>query len=376
MSTKKEKGINKYNNSVTMNAGKVGTVRYYTKGGVTYTRSTTVSKKSTTRSLAQYAVKCRMANISHCWQALKDFIKGGFASADGVRSDFNIFNQLSFQSTPVYMTKELAQSGAAVSAPYAISEGPLVPITYEFDSDGNLVSNIACGISIGASTTVGEFTAEIIKNTGWQKNDMLSIVFLMQGGDADYPNVSASAEHLQLSENSSLLVKDLMPSVSVVNGKIALAGLDGGSAGFVHSRKSSNGRKCSTQFLASANDLLDNFTGDEALETAAESYGGISDDAYYYGGNEGDSPTPPSDKKTITVNVADYCMAMGKVQINDGPMDNTEKSLEVEPGTQVTIKAAPVSGYQFCNWSDGDSNATRTVTVNDDCEFTAEFEES
>ena len=76
------------------------------------------------------------------------------------------------------------------------------------------------------------------------------------------------------------------------------------------------------------------------------------------------------------MNVADYCSTMGKVQINDGPMDNTEKSLEVEPGTQVTIKAAPVSGYQFCNWSDGDSNATRTITVNDDCEFTAEFEES
>lgn len=83
-----------------------------------------------------------------------------------------------------------------------------------------------------------------------------------------------------------------------------------------------------------------------------------------------------SQQKTITVNVADYCSTMGKVQINDGPMDNTEKTLDVNPGTTVTIKASPVAGYQFCNWSDGDSNATRTITVSDDCEYTAEFEES
>jgi uncharacterized repeat protein (TIGR02543 family) len=44
-------------------------------------------------------------------------------------------------------------------------------------------------------------------------------------------------------------------------------------------------------------------------------------------------------------------------------------------GSQITIKATPRSGYIFVKWSDGDTNATRTVTVREAITYTAIFAE-
>lgn len=43
--------------------------------------------------------------------------------------------------------------------------------------------------------------------------------------------------------------------------------------------------------------------------------------------------------------------------------------------TKVTIKATANSGYHFVKWSDGNTNATRTVTVTKDATYTATFEQ-
>lgn len=45
----------------------------------------------------------------------------------------------------------------------------------------------------------------------------------------------------------------------------------------------------------------------------------------------------------------------------------------VKEGTKKTVEATPSDGYRFVSWSDGDTNATRTVTVNDDMTLTATF---
>ena len=43
-------------------------------------------------------------------------------------------------------------------------------------------------------------------------------------------------------------------------------------------------------------------------------------------------------------------------------------------GSQATVTATPNSGYQFKQWSDGNTSATRSVTVNADMTLTATFE--
>lgn len=46
-----------------------------------------------------------------------------------------------------------------------------------------------------------------------------------------------------------------------------------------------------------------------------------------------------------------------------------------EVGSKVTIQATPVSGYQFAQWNDGDTSATREITVTGDAVYTAQFKE-
>ena len=46
---------------------------------------------------------------------------------------------------------------------------------------------------------------------------------------------------------------------------------------------------------------------------------------------------------------------------------------QYEAGTAASIQATANSGYTFTRWSDGDTNATRSVTVHNDLTLTAEF---
>jgi hypothetical protein len=46
---------------------------------------------------------------------------------------------------------------------------------------------------------------------------------------------------------------------------------------------------------------------------------------------------------------------------------------EYEHGTEVTLTVTPNEGYHFVKWSDGETNATRTIKVTADVTLTAEF---
>ena len=47
-----------------------------------------------------------------------------------------------------------------------------------------------------------------------------------------------------------------------------------------------------------------------------------------------------------------------------------------ESGTMATLTATPNSGYKFTKWSDGNTSASRTVTVTADASYTAQFEKT
>ncbi len=67
---------------------------------------------------------------------------------------------------------------------------------------------------------------------------------------------------------------------------------------------------------------------------------------------------------TLTVALAEGCEEMGEVS----------GSGSYEYGTVVTLTATAHEGYKFMQWSDGDTNATRTIIVEGDMTLTATFE--
>lgn len=67
---------------------------------------------------------------------------------------------------------------------------------------------------------------------------------------------------------------------------------------------------------------------------------------------------------TLTVALAEGCEGMGEVS----------GSGNYEYGSEVTLTATANEGYKFMQWSDGDTNATRTIIVEGDMTLTATFE--
>ena len=67
---------------------------------------------------------------------------------------------------------------------------------------------------------------------------------------------------------------------------------------------------------------------------------------------------------TLTVALAEGCEGMGEVS----------GSGSYEYGTVVTLTAIAHEGYKFMQWSDGDTNATRTIIVEGEVTLTATFE--
>ena len=82
-------------------------------------------------------------------------------------------------------------------------------------------------------------------------------------------------------------------------------------------------------------------------------------------GNQGGSS---SSNVTISLNA----VGNGKVSI-DGGTAGISKSKSVAPGTSVAILATPDSGATFTQWSDGNTEASRNVTVNAAMSLTATF---
>ena len=60
------------------------------------------------------------------------------------------------------------------------------------------------------------------------------------------------------------------------------------------------------------------------------------------------------------------------VTAGDGGSVSSEGG-EYNEGTQVTVIATPNDGYEFAGWSDGESNATRTIILNSDTNISASF---
>ena len=75
----------------------------------------------------------------------------------------------------------------------------------------------------------------------------------------------------------------------------------------------------------------------------------------------GDSQPQPSGKKTLAIMVTP---TEGGSVTGAGTYD---------AGTEVEVKATPNEGYEFVDWEDGETFASRTVTVNEDMTLMATF---
>jgi hypothetical protein len=103
---------------------------------------------------------------------------------------------------------------------------------------------------------------------------------------------------------------------------------------------------------------------------AREALGGNDDPDFENGANGGASSNSGSGTETVRLTVS--AGSGGRVKIGDGEYD-AGANTDVAPGTSVSISAQPNAGYSFSQWSDGNTSASRSVTVSEAMTLTASF---
>ena len=90
------------------------------------------------------------------------------------------------------------------------------------------------------------------------------------------------------------------------------------------------------------------------------------------GSNGSNSSNGSRGSSSETVRLAVSAGQGGQVKIGDGAF-GAGSNIDVAAGTSVSIAAQASEGYTFSQWSDGNTNASRNVTVNSAMTLTASF---
>lgn len=269
--------------------GNVGSMNFRRKDGeiVAAQRATTNSSKGDGASYAQRLHRVRIANIANIYRAIALIEKRGWENKGANQSDFNMISKFNLANSPVFLTKQEAELGAAVVAPYAVSRGSLAPTNGRYT--GGTIFNFGLSIGEGAidwdTITIPDFSARIIENNkGWEYGDKLSACVCHQitrtVSGVTVPQVEVVYLEITLDANSTQLVSDMgnwdAMQLDAANDH-TLQFLDGGDAAFViHSRETAGHLLTSEQDMILQNpygEIFRTYTSDAQRDAAMQSYG-------------------------------------------------------------------------------------------------------
>lgn len=256
--------------------GKVGNLVYLTRNGKQIVRSAP-SKMSNPRTALQMQQRLKWNNALAVYKSLQPHLKGCFETKSGGQTDYNCFMGLNLNVPPVYLTKEMSAHGAAIVAPYIVSQGVLPSITVGGTTPA---TDIALGnLVINGSTTVAELAEAVVRNNkDFLYNDHIVYFKLLQKTDAQdgHPYIQASVVRVCLTRTDTTPLRGVAPAdgFSSVDGFLgADAPLARAGVTWMHSRTVRGKTHVSSQQLVVVNDLLEHYTSPEMLAVALASYG-------------------------------------------------------------------------------------------------------
>ena len=257
-------------------SGKVGDLVYFVRGGQQIIRGVSTSSKNS-RTSAQMMQRMKWPNIVAVYKTLSPYLKDCFENKPAGQTDYNRFMSINLNTEPVYLEKGEVRLGAAIVAPYVISQGSLPAIQV---SGATPATDIALGaLEIGDDTTVGELAQAVVQNnSGYHYGDQLSFFHLVQEEDSQdgHPYVTVSATRVNLDPADTSVLRDVAPAsgFSTVSGTLgADAALSGAGVAWVHSRSVKGKTRVSSQRLVVSNDLLDEYSSADMFDVATRSYG-------------------------------------------------------------------------------------------------------
>ena len=261
-------------------SGKVGDLIYSVRGGQQIIRGVATSTKNP-RTKEQMLQRMKWPNVVAVYKAMQPYLKDCFETKQGAQTDYNRFMGINLHSAPVYLEKDATRLGAAIVAPYVISQGSLPSIQV---NGATPTTDIALGtLSIDDATTVSEFAQAVVENNyDYSYGDQISFFRLVQEEDSQdgHPYINVSATRVNLDPTDTTTLRSVAPAsgFSTVGSTLgADASLTRAGIAWVHSRSVNGKTHVSSQRLVVENDLLEEYSTTQMLSAATKSYGGSTE---------------------------------------------------------------------------------------------------
>jgi hypothetical protein len=259
--------------------GSVGDLTFRQANG-----QTVVSQKITAianpRSESQMRTRTKFTNIIAMYKGIRPLLNHGFESKQAGLSDYNMFVRVNMQKTPVYLTKQAVAGGACVACGYQITQGSLPSIVVTGSGNSSSTDIYLGSLTLGASTTIGEFSLAVVSNNAdYKYGDQISYFEVSQKTNAEtgIPYCQFSAKKVILDASDTSILWDAVGRNGFYSQDSMLGHYGAnfvGAFGWVHSRKSNGKTLVSSQSLVAVNDtLLNQYQGDMAFNLASASYG-------------------------------------------------------------------------------------------------------
>ena len=267
-------------------SGNVGSMNFRRRGSkvVVAERSYANSSKGNGASYKQRLHRIRIANVSNVFRSIAAIEARAWQFKGENQSDANMFFAKNLANSPVFLTAEQAKNGAAVIAPYVVSEGTLPSLAQSFDSD-----TFHSGIKVPAGWIVGQNTigalsmAIIANNKGVQNGDKFTFAKIEQTtsdiNGKTFPMLSVTYFELTLDANSVLSVSSLpnyaLMDFAVSEGNEIICNNGGDAAFAIHSRLLASKLYTSTQMVSMnpVQEIYEDFTSEAQKARAMDSYG-------------------------------------------------------------------------------------------------------
>ena len=261
-------------------------VTFYQRGGKTIARISTRSV-SNRQSLSQFKTREKMRHSIALWKCFYSPYKPLMTTSDGTIA-YNAFLRENSALPTVYLTKQQARQRAALLMPgMVVSEGRLPAVEYDFavlPTDERVVlTNLLTGIEeettqelvISCNDDLRQLLCSRQRNPQLMPGDIVRFYRFEQQMQNDCPTVKMTCCELALDndprQNPALRNWRFLSH----EGRLAIGGADDENRGWAVVIYGEKEQSASTQQVITTCRLYEQYTTDEALAQAAESYGNV-----------------------------------------------------------------------------------------------------
>ena len=261
-------------------------VTFYRRGGKTYARVSTRTAPNS-QSVKQFMNRERMRHSIALWKSFYVPYKPLMEASDN-QTAYNAFLRANAALPTVYLAKQQARQQAALLMPgMVVSEGRLPAVDYDFvtlpGGERVVLTNLLTGIdaaetqelTIGCNDDLRQLLCINNRNPQLMPSDMVRFYRFEQQMQGDCPKVKVNCCELALDNdprhNPALRGWQFYSH----EGRLAIGGADDENTGWAVVIYGEKEQSASTQQVLTTCRLYEQYTTDEALAQAAESYGNV-----------------------------------------------------------------------------------------------------